>query len=83
MAETGLFGQETTLFHAFTAFCNCPIELLLQIGEVLFDADETVDHTGRAVADLYQTILLRWDDAGPIAGLVLICEQYCKIGLDF
>ena len=74
MAETGLFGEETTLFDAFTALRNCPVELLLQVWEVFPDADETVDHTWCAVTDLHQTILLRWDAAGPVAGLVLVCE---------
>ena len=73
MAETGLFGEETTLFDTFTTFRNRPAELLFQIWEVFPDADEAVDHTWRTVADLHQAILLWRDATGPVASLVLVC----------
>jgi hypothetical protein len=83
MAETRLFCEQATLTDTFASFGDCFGDLLFQVREVLLDAHKTVHHSCGAVADLHQAVLLWWDGAGPVASLVLICEQHRQIGFDF
>lgn len=82
MANARLFCEQATLLDAFATFGDGFSNLLLQVGEELLDAHEAIHDTRRAVADLDQTVLLWWNAAWPVPGLVLVGKQHCEIGFD-